>query len=78
MHDDIGDGVIVKLAEVIGQLQMPFADCPCPFKGEIALIAEVEFEEAAVVLATTGGDGLDAAQVVVEAIIVEVPRPGIS
>ncbi len=72
MEYDVRDGIVVELAHVSGQLQLPLADNSRAFEWQIALVAEVGLEQPAVVLPTAGDDGLQAAEVVVEAVVFSV------
>ncbi len=77
MNDNVGDSVVIKLPEVLRQLNMPCANSAGTLEGKITLVAEVELEESTVILTTARGNGLDSAQIVIEAIVVEISRPGI-
>src|ERR1019366_6596003 len=56
---NVTDGAVVELRKAPRKLQAPTANGAGVFEGEVALIMEVEFEKAAVVIALAGGDGLD-------------------
>ena len=70
VQDDVGDRVVVELAELGRQLEPPGADRARALERQVALVAQVGLEQAAVVLAAAGDDRLDRAEAVGEAGVV--------
>ena len=74
VQDDVADRVVVELRRVVlagigRQFQLPLADDARVLERQVALVAQVGLEQAAVVLGRAGDDGLQAAEVVAEAVV---------
>src|SRR6478609_1112703 len=71
LHHHVRDGVVIELVQLGRQLEPPAADDARAFERQVALITEVELEQAGVILSTAGGNRLNANQIVNEALIFE-------
>jgi nucleoid-associated protein YgaU len=70
LEDDVADGVEVEVVAVGIERESPIADCASALEGQVAFIAEAEFELAAVALAAAGRDRFDQRAVDPEARVV--------
>jgi len=70
VEDHVGEGGEVEVVVALAELELPGALGARPLEGEVALVAEVELEDARVVLPAAGADRLDGAALDGEARVV--------
>src|SRR5215212_394533 len=67
VQHDVGDRVVIELREVLGQINPPLADHAMALERQIAVVAQVRLEQAAVILATARRNRLDRTRAIGEA-----------